>query len=163
MRLLRKQNGDTIVEVLIAMAVVSSVLGGAYAVANHTMANSRQAQEHSEALQIANKQIEYIAYHSANGDGGTLNTPTPTYKCLSQADGQVVDQGGMNAQSISKSKTNRLPQANYAPQCVTSTAVPYYVAYTYNPTSRVYAVYVTWESVTGSGNDQLRVLYKAYQ
>lgn len=54
------QAGDTIVEVLIAIAVISSVLGTAYAVVNSATKTSQQSQEHSRALAIAESQIERI-------------------------------------------------------------------------------------------------------
>lgn len=60
--LYRKLNsrGDTIVEVLISIAVVSAVLGGAYAVVNRTTQNSQQSKEHSQALKVAETQIEQL-------------------------------------------------------------------------------------------------------
>ncbi len=61
MRLISHQRGDTIVEVLIAIAVVSSVLGGAYATANRNVKNSQQAQEQSRALKVAESQLEQLS------------------------------------------------------------------------------------------------------
>lgn len=65
-KLTRRQSGDTIIEVLVAMAIVSLVLGSSYAVINRTLANARQAQEHSEALKLLEGQFEQL--HAAIND-----------------------------------------------------------------------------------------------
>lgn len=59
-KLNRSAKGDTIVEVLVAIAVMSTVLAGAYAISNRNSSAIRQAQEHAEALQIAQTQVEQL-------------------------------------------------------------------------------------------------------
>lgn len=54
------QRGDTIVEVLIALAVISSVLAGAFFVTNHSSQNVRDTEEHAQALQLLQGQIEQL-------------------------------------------------------------------------------------------------------
>ena len=54
------QRGDTIVEVLLAMAVVGLVLGVAYGITNRSVAIGRSAQERSEALKLAETQLELL-------------------------------------------------------------------------------------------------------
>lgn len=61
------QTGDTIVEVLIAIAVVSLLLTAAYASANHNVAALQDTQEHTEALKLVQSQVELLR---ANGDPG---------------------------------------------------------------------------------------------
>jgi type II secretory pathway pseudopilin PulG len=150
MKLLSKQAGDTIVEVLIAMTVASGVLGSSYTVVNRTMANARQAQEHSEALQIANRQIEYIAALAGTTSAADLIDGNPTYNCIN-SDGAIVGQTIQNPNG-----------GNYNPACVSTGDVPYSTAFTYDTTYKYFTVYVTWTSVTGRGNDQVSLLYRAY-
>jgi Tfp pilus assembly protein PilV len=50
--------GDTIVEVLIAIALVSLILVGAFVTSNRSLAATRDSQEHSEASQVLQSQIE---------------------------------------------------------------------------------------------------------
>ncbi len=50
--------GDTIVEVLIAITVMSSILGGAFVSARRSTNTTRSAQERIEALAIAQGQLE---------------------------------------------------------------------------------------------------------
>jgi hypothetical protein len=58
-------SGDTIVEVLIAMTVLASVIGGAYAVSNRAMISSQQSQERIQATKIAQDQLDKLKYISA--------------------------------------------------------------------------------------------------
>ncbi len=65
MKLHRFKRGDTIVEVLLAIAIVSAVLAGAYVTTNRSLRVGRDAQEASEALELAEGQIERIKSLSA--------------------------------------------------------------------------------------------------
>lgn len=71
MRILKRlnQSGDTIIEVLICMAIVSFSLGISYGIARRSLSQVRVAQERTEALKIAEQQIErikqYIQLHPA--------------------------------------------------------------------------------------------------
>jgi len=55
-----KQRGDTIVEVLIATAVVSIVLTGAMSISNNSLKQIRAAQERSEAQAYAQSTVESL-------------------------------------------------------------------------------------------------------
>lgn len=55
-----KQGGDTIVEVLIAAAVVSLVLTGAYSVANKSLQQIQASQERSEATKVGAQAMERL-------------------------------------------------------------------------------------------------------
>ncbi len=54
------QTGDTIVEVLIAIVVVSSVLVGAFSISNLSLKQIRMAQERGEAQEIAKQSTENL-------------------------------------------------------------------------------------------------------
>jgi type II secretory pathway pseudopilin PulG len=54
------QQGDTIVEVLIAIMVVSLVLVTAYAATTRNVSIMQDTEEHSEALQLAQTQLEFL-------------------------------------------------------------------------------------------------------
>lgn len=55
------QTGDTIVEVLLAIAIVSAVLGASFTAINQSTQVNRQAQERSYALELAESQLELLA------------------------------------------------------------------------------------------------------
>jgi type II secretory pathway pseudopilin PulG len=54
------QTGDTIVEVLLAIAIVGSIIVGAYVTSNRSTSAERDAQEHSQALTLAQTQLEIL-------------------------------------------------------------------------------------------------------
>ncbi len=161
MGIFRKQNGDTIVEVLIAMTVIAGVLGASYTVVNRTMANARQAQEHTEALQVANKQIEYITTLMASSKAADL-IASSGYNCADKNTGEFVTQT-INSPDDTPDK--------YAPACVSDGSVQYLTAFKYvtnaadanNGAVKYFKVFVTWPSVTGNGNDHVTLAYRAYQ
>lgn len=72
------QKGDTIVEVLIAVAVVSSVLVGAFATSNLSLKQIRSAQERTEAQKIAQSYVEKMQY-VYNRDVSSIRTSPSAY------------------------------------------------------------------------------------
>jgi Tfp pilus assembly protein PilV len=56
----RLQAGDTIVEVMIAIVVISTVLAGAFWVSRNSLKNVRDSEEHSQALKLAQGQVEWL-------------------------------------------------------------------------------------------------------
>lgn len=61
-RLKHSQVGDTIIEVMLAIAIVGMVLGASYSTATRALRTGRFAQEQTEALKLAESQIEKIKY-----------------------------------------------------------------------------------------------------
>jgi type II secretory pathway pseudopilin PulG len=61
-RLRNSQTGDTIVEVMLAIAVIGMVLGASYATATRALRTGRFAQEQTEALKLAESQVEQLKY-----------------------------------------------------------------------------------------------------
>lgn len=59
--------GDTIIEVMIVLAVLGLAISISYATANRSLLNTRQAQENSEASKMLQSQIEGIRILGANG------------------------------------------------------------------------------------------------
>lgn len=85
----RRERGDTLVEVLIAIAVVSLILGGAYVTTNRSLQATRAAQERSIALKLAESQIERIKGLAASDPDVLFGAPSPF--CISAATGLPVD------------------------------------------------------------------------
>jgi type II secretory pathway pseudopilin PulG len=61
------QAGDTIIEVMFAVAVVGMVIGGSYVVATRAQRVGRYAQEQTEALKQVEAQIEKVKYLAGLG------------------------------------------------------------------------------------------------
>ncbi len=58
MRTYVNQKGDTIIEVLLAMSIIGLVLGASFGIANRSVQIGQSAQERTEALKIAESQLE---------------------------------------------------------------------------------------------------------
>jgi prepilin-type N-terminal cleavage/methylation domain-containing protein len=54
------QRGDTIIEVLIAVAIISLILAASYGIVNRNIATNQDTQEHSQGQQIVQRQIELL-------------------------------------------------------------------------------------------------------
>lgn len=93
----KNRRGDTIVEVLIATAVISLVLVGAYAVTNRNRTALQDTQEQSIALKLVERQVEILRGAPATSlppDGGCFDisgSPQPAgNNCIQKADGAVA-------------------------------------------------------------------------
>lgn len=74
---IRAERGDTIVEVLIAIAVISLILGGAYVTTNRSLQATRAAQERAVALKLAESQIERVKAFAASDPDGYADIDAP--------------------------------------------------------------------------------------
>jgi prepilin-type N-terminal cleavage/methylation domain-containing protein len=63
-----KQRGDTLVEVLICIAIVGAVIAGAYSLASRSLQEGVSAAEHSDAVKLAEGQIEALKLRQAGSD-----------------------------------------------------------------------------------------------
>ena len=130
------RRGDTIVEVLIAILVVGTVLGGAYVAANRYFKNVRQAQEYTNALKIAEGQIEQIKAFIDNND----NSPKTTASGFCINDG-VITTSNCTFDSLYTVNTSRSGGGS---------------------NGYVFTVSVTWASLTSTGNSSVQLTYMVY-
>lgn len=64
----RYSAGDTLVEVMIALAIIGSVIAISYSTASRSLKVGRQAQERIEALKLAEGQVETLKLVGNNGN-----------------------------------------------------------------------------------------------
>ncbi|MCA9334189.1 hypothetical protein KC963_04025 [Candidatus Saccharibacteria bacterium] len=156
------QVGDTIIEVMIAVAVLGTVIGGVYSVASRSLRSARQSQERSEALKYTESQIEQLkklaidnpAVFNANRvfciDGTTVvqfgETSIPP---LADDDFGVYPDGGQAGGSCIKDGL-------------------YHVAIQATPTGggngngAFFTVVTRWDRF-GGGRDEVKMLYRMYE
>lgn len=143
-RHIRNQRGDTIVEVLIAIAVVSLVLVTAYATSTRNINTLEDTQEHSEALQLAQTQIEYL-HDATQAARGTASSGG----CFDNA-GAPMPSGSSNCKvDASDTPTGAQPQ--------------FQIVLTSTPTSaglNIYQVQVTWQSLLGGQTNNVTLYYQ---
>jgi|ERR1700741_1849418 len=139
-----KQRGDTIVEVLIAIAVMSGVLGTSYAITSRNSKASQQAQEHSQALKVAETQLEQLKGY-LNAGGSTPATFSDDFCMYVQPDNKLeTDTTSNNCKKDDDNAPGR-----------------YAVAITKTSATSAYTVTVKWSGPTGH-NDQVSLAYRIY-
>lgn len=95
------QTGDTIVEVLVCILVISVVLAGAFTVTNKSLLSVRASQERSQAIKLAEAQLERLRTAEAATslvvpfciypDGTVTAAGSPTSKeCYFGLDGDII-------------------------------------------------------------------------
>lgn len=71
------QAGDTIVEVLICMAIVSLALGSSYGISVRALIQVREAEERGQATRLAAQQVEFLKQLKQLGDTRINDTSWP--------------------------------------------------------------------------------------
>lgn len=152
----RTHAGDTIVEVLIAITVLSMALGIGFATIGRSNAGLQANKEQFQAQQVANQQIEYLRASGAGANGGaTRNAFNGTaLNCLVNNSGTITvtngdacknkAMGGADIYTIDVACVNA---AGVRGACNTSKIV-----------TSVYSVIVTWDNLKG-GQSNLELQY----
>lgn len=134
-----RNRGDTIIEVMIVLAVLGLAIGIAYATANRSLLNARQAQENAQATALAQSQVEALR---PLADSTTQNIFQSGPYCISQNPPYTVQTGS---------------------NCSRGT-IPYTIAITYtsSPTD-TFTVKVNWPGVMGEGDDTVTLVYRLHR
>lgn len=149
----RAQRGDTIVEVLLAIAVVSGVLGGAYVSATKSLNNNRQAQERGEATKFVESQIERLKVAASD----------PT-KGISSNDVFCIDTG-INRIDFDSSMTD-MPSlladtpTIYPAACNGNSGVQYGLSIVRS--GQTFTVRARWDGANGNNRDEVAIVYRLY-
>jgi prepilin-type N-terminal cleavage/methylation domain-containing protein len=143
-----KQRGDTIVEVLIAIAVISLILGGAYVTTNTSLRATRSAQERGNALKLVESQLEQlkgIIDANPNAVFGTSPAPPSPFCVFNNA--VVAPTTGNCTLNTSGAPTTTDPKFNLA----------------ITRTGNSFVIRNTWVDVGGNQNAETQITYRAYQ
>jgi type II secretory pathway pseudopilin PulG len=134
-------SGETIIEVLIVMLILTSVMATAFVITTHSLNQDQASQERSEAAGYAQSQIELL--NSAVGSGVIKSSSIPmTFICFYPSDSSmhVV----LSAASI--------------PALCQSGRYGGYISY--NPATQAFTETVVWDNATGSGQDNIELVYR---
>ncbi len=148
--------GDTIVEVLVVLAVLGLAFSISYATANHATLRARNSEEHSEALGILKSQVDLARAAVAKGiDPSTLLQSF----CISDpANPQNVQQFTAVPASAATDDSTNYP--NYPAGCVSSF---YHVSGTYDSSSNIIDFRVRWTGIGKLGPQQEELTYRIYK
>lgn len=141
------QAGDTIAEVLIAIAVVSLVLVAAFAVVSRTAKNTRQTQEHSEALKYLEGQMEQLKAR-ATTDAATLFAYSASQTFCFNTSGALSNVAGT-------------ADSDYDAAGCTAGDPPRYHLGIMQSTPNTFTATAVWDGPLGT-KDQVSIIYKAY-
>ncbi len=141
--------GDTIVEVLIALTVLSMAMGIGFAIVGNSNKSLQANKEQFQAQQLANRQIEYLRGSNA----GNRNSFSAAESCLLN-NGTVVT-GAPNCKDVAMGGA-----AIYTVDvsCVDASGNSGAVCSTSPTQISTYSVVVTWNNVKGS-QSRLELLY----
>ncbi len=145
-----KNRGDTIVEVMIVLTILGLAIGIAYATANSSLLDIRQAEEHAQANELAQSQIEALRTLLAPG---SPNIFIAGPFCLTP--------------SGSTFAITPNPVSGWPTGC-TSGAAPYTIrvsdlsAITPSLPPDVFNIIIQWPDVHGQGNDTVTLNYQLH-
>jgi prepilin-type N-terminal cleavage/methylation domain-containing protein len=135
-RLRLLQRGDTIVEVLVSLAIISLVLAGAYATSSRNTSLIQSSQEREQAQRLVEAQIENIRAHN----GVTTTSPV----CF--------------AAGVQKPATDPLCSSQSATFSGASYAVS--IVGPANSNGGIYTVQAKWDSPGMSAQSKLTMYYR---
>lgn len=147
-------NGDTIVEVLVCIAVVSAVLGGAFVTTRSSQVGVRNSQEHAEALKLIESQLEQLRGDTSGAT--THSTPFCMYNDTPMS--AVVAPEDAHCTQNSAGQFGQ-PDSRYyltIDRC-SSIGCGNTVANSY-----LFSVKATWPQVDGKGNATESMVYRLY-
>lgn len=169
--LARKLNntGDTIVEVLISVALVGVVLAGAYAAVISSLNASQQSLERSQAIKLLETQLERLK-SLASTNYGLINGTNPSF-CINGSMGKSdLSVVSINGVGLYADVLDSPPAGYYHPDCVldsssnihssTSRSIAYFVSIERTGTDN-YTAMARWHR-TGGGREEAKIVYRVH-
>lgn len=147
-RTIKGERGDTIVEVLISIAVVSFVLGGAYVTTNKSLTSTRASEERSNAVKLVESQAELLKGMVTTAAGADTINNAPSKFCIT----------GATTVASSSSVACKLDSTGTP----TGTEPVYNVSIEENAVTSVFTIKNQWNSVQQDGKDQVEMVYRIY-
>lgn len=141
------------------MAVLTSVLGGAYVTANRSTLSNRSSQERLEAVKLAEGQVERLRIYSRE-DTSIFSRSSP-FCLIPSGTNQLNATDDSNAACYVSSGGVQV-NASFTPRYHTSVQKTADLS-TNGVTGSRYTVTVTWVNIGGKGNDTLETLYEVYR
>lgn len=153
--------GDTIIEVLLALTIVSTMLGGAYVLANRSLNGSRTSQERGEATKIAETQLERLK-NAINGGDDEPFTTTDLF-CMDGSN-EVAEAYSPTSSTVPALLSDNLDSYN-DPCKIQNQSLPYYVSIEPNVEGddNKFTARVRWDRLGASGRNEVKLIYRVYE
>lgn len=144
------QRGDTIVEVLVSIAVVSMVLGGAYVTTNKSLLATRGAEERGNAVKLVESQLELLKTMVATPEGRAVLQGSPANFCITSPTATAA--AGTNACKFdAKGSGNNTTEPVYA------------IAIDFDSSNDIYTIKNEWNSIEEADKAEVEMAYRIYQ
>ena len=141
------QTGDTIVEVVICIAVIGLALSTGYGLTNRSFKYGLASAERSQAQALAQGQTEFIKSYALDGNVSKYTAMTEDF-CI--YDGNIQNP---NITLIGNPVTDPT-------LCQGFDGSIFNIAVNYDSTSRVFKVTATWDGTTSANQNQTTLYYK---
>jgi prepilin-type N-terminal cleavage/methylation domain-containing protein len=146
------ERGDTIVEVLIAIAIVGLVLGTGYVAANRSSTNIEVAQEHQIAVTIVQSQLEQL-------NAQNLASLSPPIPLPNDANNIACFTPSSTGPVFNNSARTHSPCVDYNSEAEDFTVAITNVTAGGSPSLQTYQVDVNWPRLSG-GQDDVKLFYQ---
>lgn len=152
-----RQSGDTIVEVLIAIAITSLILVGAFQSARISLTGTRRSQERVEGLKVAEEQLERLREQTSITGNNFTNPALSGTTCINMVGGYQSSTGLLNPENFSDANAHP-PSCNRSP----AAGVTYYpvIVRSGSPGAYSFKVYVRWDRAGGGGIEETTLSYR---
>ncbi|HEY5667865.1 MAG TPA: hypothetical protein VIR03_01745 [Candidatus Saccharimonadales bacterium] len=139
--------GDTLVEVLMAIAVLGLALAGAFVTTNHSLLATRGSQERENGMKLVESQLEQVKNLASTNANAVFGAGVPASFCVNSS-GAVVSSANASC-TVDASG-------------VATTAQPaYHLAITRNVNT--FTITNRWTDVSGRQQDSVQMTYRVYQ
>lgn len=149
--------GDTIIEVLVCIAVVSTVLGGAFVTIRQSQVGVRNSQEHAEALKLVESQLEQI-----RGDTTDAINALPPFCMYNEAPVSAISPPGSSPSADCTQNSSGMAKQPDSRYYLSVTRCDKIACGNYILNSYLFTVTATWPQVTGQGNGTESMVYRLY-
>jgi competence protein ComGC len=167
------KRGDTIVEVLLSIAIMAQVFIITYSLVNHTLAEGITASEHTQAIKLAESQIESLKFRQSLSSNSVWNTNFAQRGINFCLDDQATDPTNVNWLPITQNTANTPTQLvisantnNYKLGCVSpqsATNAKFFVNISTSTSALngiTYLITVRWEHIGGGTQNLTQVYYR---
>jgi hypothetical protein len=152
--LLKNHRGDTIVEVLIAITVLSFIMGASYTLANKSSLAVRQSQERGESFKLTETQIEKLKQYASVASVSNAIPGSGSVFCM-KTDGTI------QAFDAGKSPPADAQQENFISYPAECKNGEFYYTFV-SRTGNTFTAHTRWEKVNGDGIDEATMVYRIY-
>ena len=154
------QAGDTIVEVVIAIAVIATVLTGAFVVSSHSLTAVRDSQEHSEALELLQGQVEDLRNAAAQTGKLTTYVTSGSRFCFNNLN--VISSPSSSGSPCTQDSAQKSGQldSRYA-LAIQTCSSPQCPSPGFNSPTTNFILTATWPALN-DGTDQVQLTYRVF-